>query len=651
MATIAPPPTTSHQANPRPKTTPSGTDQLIDERIEEACRSLWWAELIRSGLKLVITTIIAILVWLVVDQWVYSPNVAVRSVVFVGLLGLAGWYLKVRVLPLFSSTVRPEYAARALERNLPELRQSLTSYVTLRSESNKTALQTRVVRSMGSVTAGRLRTYDEIPEEAAGNFRWWIATALVFALLLGYAVASPKNALHSVARLVAPIAEIDPARRVKITEVLPGNVEAMAGRKLQISAFVTGIREEEQITCRWDLPSGRQELALTFDPDSNRFAGELWLPHSASGAVSYTIQAGDASEGPYYLQVQDLPVVALQSVHYTPPKYTGQTSHTSSSGSIMGLAGTQVQILATTNRPVSIAQIEFSPRLLGDRVRATAGVRDLAISEDGTSLSFTFTLQTATGPSATVEQDSYRISVQDASGQGNSEPIIYPIRVVSDLPPEVSITMPFRSPKEMPIDAQQVIEVHASDPDYGLRHVRLEMRSGLDLMAEPILWSHPTGQKGNHVSEYRFRPAEHDLGIGSIVQIVAIATDNRESDEDANLESNVTRSDPIELKITAASTLPPPDDPNAGGLSAPDDRPASDHQKQPEEGADDSKGDQQEGGGGSGGSDASDSQGGNQQGGEGTSQEGGQSDKPSGDQQSGEGTSQEGGQSDKPSGD
>jgi hypothetical protein len=225
MATIAPPPTTSHQANPRPKTTASGTDQLIDERIEEARRSLWWAELIRSGLKLVITTIIAILVWLVVDQWIYSPNVAVRSVVFVGLLGLAGWYLKVRVLPLFSSTVRPEYAARALERNLPELRQSLTSYVTLRSESNKTALQTRVVRSMGSVTAGRLRTYDEIPEEAAGNFRWWIATALVFALLLGYAVASPKNALHSVARLVAPIAEIDPARRVKITEVLPGNVD------------------------------------------------------------------------------------------------------------------------------------------------------------------------------------------------------------------------------------------------------------------------------------------------------------------------------------------------------------------------------------------------------------------------------------------
>ena len=113
--------------------------------------------------------------------------------IFIGLLGLAIWYVKRRVLPLFGSTVCPEYAARALEKNLPDLRQSLTSYVTLRQESRKSDLQTRVVRSMGSITAGRLKNYDEVPEEAVGNFRWWIATALAFAILLGYSVASPKK--------------------------------------------------------------------------------------------------------------------------------------------------------------------------------------------------------------------------------------------------------------------------------------------------------------------------------------------------------------------------------------------------------------------------------------------------------------------------
>ncbi|MDA7893559.1 hypothetical protein N9B38_01470, partial [bacterium] len=625
MATIAPPPPARPTPASGPKTKPNGADQLIDQRIEDACRSLWWAELIRAGLKLTIATIASLFIWLVIDQWIYSPNIPMRCAVFVGLAGLAIWFVKSRVLPLFGSTVCPEYAARALEKNLPDLRQSLTSYVTLRQQNRTSDLQTRVVRSMGSITAGRLKNYDEIPEEAVGNFRWWIATALAFAILLGYAVASPKNAWQSVQRLAAPIAGIAPARRVTITEVLPGDVEAVAGRDVEISATITGLRTEESVTCQWDLPSGSQELDLTRDAESNRFVGKLTIPHSASGVVPYTINAGDAVKGPFRLRVQDLPVVAVESIHYQPPKYTGETPHTSSSGSIAGLVGTQVRILATTNRPVSQGRIEFNLRLRGGRMQATAGAKELVIGENGKTLSFVFTLRAASGRSAAVEQDSYRISVQDSAGQGNSEPIVYPIQVVSDLQPEVSITMPFQSPKEVPIDAQQVIEVHASDPDYGLKDVHLEIRSGLDLIAEPVLWSHPTGERGNKVSEYRFRPAEHNLPIGSTVQIVARATDNRESNENVNLEPNVTHSDPIELKITAASTLPNPDDPNAGGLSKPDERPASDHKKSDQEGNEESgseQGDQQQGSGASGGSEGTDSQSGNQEGDDSTSDEG-----------------------------
>ena len=184
MATIAPPPPAPPSPARGPQNRSNGADQLINARIEDARRSLWWAELIRTVLKLVISLIIAVFAWLIIDQWVYSPNVAVRCIVFVGLLGLTSLYVKRRVLPLFGSTVCPDYAARALERNLPELRHSLTSYVTLRQEAKKSDLQTRVVRSMGSLTAGRLKNHNEIPEEAVGNFRWWIATAVAFAILM-----------------------------------------------------------------------------------------------------------------------------------------------------------------------------------------------------------------------------------------------------------------------------------------------------------------------------------------------------------------------------------------------------------------------------------------------------------------------------------
>ncbi|MGI9472407.1 MAG: circumsporozoite protein- membrane associated protein, partial [Rubripirellula sp.] len=641
MATVSPPPKPPAKASVSAQANASGADRLIDERIEEAQRALWWAELIRSSLTFVIAAIVALLVWLIIDQWIYSPGIGVRLVISLGLLAIASTYVVRVVLPLLRSSVRPEYAARSLERDLPELRQSLTSYVTLRGERNAGDLRSRVVRSIGSSTAGKLQRHDVLPDEATGTFRWWIATAVAFALLAGYMVASPKNSIRSAARLAAPIASIDPARRVNIEDVMPGDIEAIAGRMVSVSASVDGTRDDEEVICEWDLASGRESMVLSIDPESGRHSGELWIPYSASGSVPYTIIAGDGIAGPFRLRVQDLPVVALESVRYEPPKYTGQPAHTSSSGAITALDGTQVQIRASTNRPVAKAKIEFNPRVLGDRVRATAGAQQMEIAEDGMSLAVTFPLRTAQGRSAAVELEGYRVTVTDASGQSNPEPIIYPIRVVSDLAPEVSITMPFRSPKDVPVDSQQIIEVHASDPDYGLRQIRLEIRAGIDLIAEPVLWSHPNGERGNQVAEYRFRPSEHDLQIGATVQIVAIASDNRSSESSATVEPNVTSTDPVELKITASAPLPDPEDPNAGGLSEPDDRPASDH----EEGSGDSGGDEggegeeQGGGGGSGGEgETGESQSGDNQSGDATSKSGEGGDESEG---SGGGTGEE----------
>lgn len=603
MATVAPPPQFPKKPGVSSGAKASGADALIEDRIEEAQRALWWAELVRSSLTLAIVSMLVLLAWLVVDQWIYSPGMVARLLISLCLLGIGIWYVFRRVMPLLRSSIRPEYAARSLERDLPELRQSLTSYVTLRTERSAGDLRSRVVRSIGSSTAGKLQRHEALPAEATGTFRWWIATSVAFAMLAGYVVATPKNSLQTVARLAAPIASIDPARRVTIEEVLPGDIEAIAGRAVAVSASVDGIHDDEEVICVWDLASGRKTSVLSMDSESGRHQGEIWIPHSASGSLRYTIAAGDAEAGPYRLRVQDLPVVALESVRYEPPAYTRQPSHTSSSGAITALDGTTVQILATTNRPVAKGKIEFNPRQVGDRVRATAGATQMSVAKNGTSLSVSFALRTAKGRSAAVELEGYRITVTDASGQTNPEPIIYPIRVVSDLAPEVSITMPFRSPKEVPIDAQQIIEVHGLDPDYGLREIRLEVRAGIELIAEPVLWSDPRGQPGNQVAEYRFRPQEHDLQIGATVQIVAVATDNRSSDTDTRLEPNVTVTDPVELKITASAPLPEQNDPNAGGLSEPDDRPASDHQESSgdEGGNEGGEGEEQGGGGGSGG--------------------------------------------------
>ncbi|MDG2223172.1 MAG: circumsporozoite protein- membrane associated protein, partial [Rubripirellula sp.] len=563
MSTAAPVrPETSRS---KPAAAVNRTDHLIEQRITEACRALWWAEMVRNCLRLVLGAMAWTLVWLVVDQWIYSPGIGLRVVVWIAAVAFACWYVWGRILPLLRSRIHPEYAARSLERDLPELRQSLTSYVTLREQPVAAGLRSRVVRSIGAATAGRLKTYDELPTEATGTLRWWIAAAGGFAVLVAYTAISPKSSIQSAARLAAPFAAIDAPRRVSIRDVLPGDTDAIAGRVVAVSAVIKGLNASETPVCRWRLPSEDREAAMRWDETDRRFHGEIDLPYSVSGNVPYTISGGDAEVGPFYLKVEDLPALALQSVRYTPPAYTAQKPHATSSGAITALDGTEVTITATTNRPIAKAKIEFNPRLLGDRMQATAGATEMTVDAGGTTLTVSFVLRSAHGRSAAVEPDSYRIQVSDQAGQTNPEPIVYPIRVIADLPPEVSITLPFQSPTEVAIDAQQIIEVHASDPDFGLKSVGLEIRSGIDTIATPVLWEDPRGGKGNQVVEFAFRPSRYQLRIGDEVQVVAVAVDNRVIEGDPTVEPNITRTDPIVLKIAAG-------DPNRPQEEMQDDR-------------------------------------------------------------------------------
>ncbi len=574
-------------------------DALIRERIDEACSALWWAELIRAVLRMVIVAILAVLIWVAFDQWLYSAGTLMRLIAFVALAGWVGWTIVYRVVPILRSAVRPEYAARSLERDVPSLRQALTSYVTLRDDRTKGSLRSRVVHSIGAQAAGRLRTHDQLPEEATGTLRWWIAASAALALLVAYAVISPKNSFQSAGRLLAPFASIDPPRRVSIRDVTPGDTDAIAGRVVEVSAVIDGLREGEQALIRWEAEAAQHEASMDWDADHGRFQGQIALAHSVSESVPYFITAGDATAGPFQLKVQNVPVVALQSVHYQPPTYTGQQPHTVSNGAITAPDGTTVTIRATTNRAVTKAKIEFNPRPVGGSISPTAGARELQIDPSGTTLTVSFPVRSPRGRSAAVQLESYRVRVWDSAGQSNPDPIIYPIRVIADLPPEVSIVVPQTSPQEVPLDSQQTIEVHALDADYGLRRVELEIRNGRRLIAQPKLWSDPKGASGNQVSEFGFRPAELGLRVGDRVQVIAVATDNRYVADDPTVEPNVARTDPVELRIVE----PPPSDSSSDTTDSASQQQESQDQEKEDSSGGSSEGEpskQQSGGGGSG---------------------------------------------------
>ncbi|TWT54392.1 hypothetical protein Pla22_20390 [Rubripirellula amarantea] len=562
------------ESNPNARSK-SASDELIETRIDEACRALWWAECVRRCLRLVQGILVALFAWIVIDQWIYSPSPLIRTLGFAfGSLAVAV-YLYRYLWSLRGTSVQPEYAARSLERNYPELRHALTSYVTLRPHREDGGLSGRVVRSLGSSTAGYLQKRDELPLEATGTMRWWIATAIMLAGLLLYAALSPKDSLQSATRLLAPIAEIAPATRVSISDVTPGDTDAIAGRTIEVRAKVQGNSASDDMQVRVELASGTKTYPLvkSDDPSSSNYQSEISLPTSAAGNVPYSLFAGDATAGPFVLRVEDVPVVSLESIRYEPPAYTGITPYSRTTGAISAIDGTQITIVARCNRPVTRGAIQFNPKRIGNNIQATDGAIDLKVSQDGMQVNVQFPLKIALGRSREVRRDSYRIKVWDAADSSNPEPIIYPIDIIADLAPEIAIMLPTRSSQDVPLGAQQMIEVHASDADFGLTEIRLQMRSGIQVIDEPVLWAHEKGKVGNQVAEYRFRPAEMGLMVGDVVRIAAIATDNRRI---ANGDANTATTDPIELRIVADAEVPPPGQPNEDGLSEPDQQPAAD---------------------------------------------------------------------------
>ncbi|MEM9365233.1 MAG: hypothetical protein AAGD07_04495 [Planctomycetota bacterium] len=590
---------------------------LVQEHIRKAQVALWRAELMRCGLFLTCIVLAAILAWLLTDQWLVPLGALGRTLaMLVMLIGTMVFFWRT-VVPLLQSQIAEDYAARSLERDHPELGHRLSSYVALQRQlvladgtwapsaeatadqhtapNTRQHLSDRILRSVGADIAGRLQQLESPPSEAAGLLRWWIATLTLFTALVAYSVASPKNSLQSVARLIAPLASIERPCRVTIDGVTPGDHEVLGGRTFWISAHVHGLRPGELVECRLLNGNGigpvdpsvitptdttrydnaassahircRMHAAKDASTRQPTFELQLRVDTTAVGKRRYRIFAGDASSREFTLTIRDAPVVTLERVEITPPRYTREPASVSSSGAIRAIDGSLVTLQGRFNTAIQRGSLEFNPRLIGQTIRATAGVRDLELDANGMGFRHSFRLQTRSRGDGAVQIDSYRLRIWDENDATNPEPVVYPIEILPDLPPEIVIVTPRQNPKDLPLDMGQVLEIHATDPDFGLSHLELVFRRGIDVIARTSLLDEPEGAIGPQVLRDSFRPSRTllipdsrnrstRLIPGDEIEITAIATDNRLIPDQPQVQPNVTRSDPIMIRIVAPENPP-----------------------------------------------------------------------------------------------
>ena len=182
---------------------------------------------------------VAAMAWLacgvVVEHWLVPgglPRWARWTWLAAGLVAVAAAVVR-WIVPLVRYRVNLVYAARAIERDNPALRNDLVNAVLV--QANPDAAPPRVARSIGRRAARELA---EVPAEGVIDRTTAVRLAYALAALVGaaclYELAAPKSLVVSAARLVVPWLGISAPTRVRIEQPrlswrMPGEDPAAPG--------------------------------------------------------------------------------------------------------------------------------------------------------------------------------------------------------------------------------------------------------------------------------------------------------------------------------------------------------------------------------------------------------------------------------------
>ncbi len=535
---------------------------------------LMWLTLILFSLTAVV----------LVDHWLWEFNALARYTIFAVLLLWTLLWIPRYILPPLAHPINIEHAARTIEKQFPECKDSLISWLQLSTIPTQTAPK-GVVSYVGRYAIRNLKGQDAVSVvDSATVVR--LGAAFFGCLLCGviYLIASPKSGFTSIARMVAPWADIAPAARVQFIEIIPGASTVTTGSSMPMSVTVRGMHQGEGVRIRYDLSDG-QRIGETIPmvPEIEGISYKLDFGKSFGGIhqpLTYWVLAGDGISGPYEVKVQVVPLVAIERVELKFPAYTKLKSRSLlQQGSFEAPEGTAVELIATTNQTMKKARLEFDPVLQQKMFVRARDLIDLNIDQNRLIGKWTALLDDAkSNPTVT----SYRIKATNELDETNPDPILYQIKVIADLAPEVSLDSELPAQIDVPFDGQLDLELRASDPDYGLTQLTavgfeanpLDVKNRQELLRE-VCFESEDGAAGTVSRVFTLRPADLNVKPGDVFDFIAVATDNRHDPSTSESHPNVTETSPIRIRVTApqATKQPAQNEAAANGQPLPQPQP------------------------------------------------------------------------------
>ncbi|MCS6850628.1 MAG: hypothetical protein NZ700_05605 [Gemmataceae bacterium] len=399
----------------------------------------------------------------------------VRQAALLAFVVAAGAYLAMGVIRPFCRRVNAYYAARELERTVPDAKNSVVNWLDLRDERLPAAIRVAI----GQRAARDLAQADV--EEAVSSRRVLAALGLAAALLAAaigtVVILRPAPFFSLLARTFVPFREGAILTRTRIQLLEPAGGDAVVpihqpvNFAVRVEGKVPDPRHPDALKLRFRYARSElvwQERPLELlNPHSQREWGTRLPAYQVHNGFWYKITGGDFETPEYRVQVRSGPLVTDYEVTYHYRPYLRWRDVVTRDPNLEGLRGTAVTILARTNRQVAEGRllIEGRPPILAEKLpdRPDSLLFRLVLDRDG----------------------QYVIRFTSKEGEENPEPLPYRIKVIRDAAPRVQITKP---EQEISLPANGVLEVEGlAVDDVGLTKLQLRLRveGGDELAAKP----------------------------------------------------------------------------------------------------------------------------------------------------------------------
>jgi hypothetical protein len=388
------------------------------------------------------------------------------------LLG-AGAYLALTVVrPLFRR-INPYFAAAKVEATLPGAKNSVVNWVDLHDQEVHPAIR-------GAVGQRAARDMRQVNLERAisGRRTGWAGAILAAAVVLfafAFFSMGPGPFASLLGRAFVPLRDGVIATRTYISVIRPdgGHAVVPLGRPMTITVQVQGKLPEPEAPDAVRLQFRHDESEPYVERPLAAQKGERELSITLGGSdvrngFWYRVSGGDFITPEYRVSVRAAPLIkdVLATYHFRP--YVARIDEVRHDRDLKALCGTEVVLLAHTNRQIKKARLEWE----ASNNRSVAAE---PIPEDPEAFRVRVVLET---------NGRYRLAFTSTDGEEYVEPY-HEANVIPDEPPQVEITKPAKD-LALPADGLLPLEGRATD-DIGVKSVvlRAQIVKGANLQPKP----------------------------------------------------------------------------------------------------------------------------------------------------------------------